>query len=218
MGLYWEICWSKYSHRLIYPLWSVQGCELFPSPFPSHKVLECLPPGTLLPGWSVCIVKFKIYFNDLVQCCLDVELKFSLSCRRTLWLCSWLFYYVTSVLQGIQDWRTPTLKATQFVAVQKYRVIHKSLRDFWPLWYSSRDGHTGGEHVNRGRDTPSFCPTLQVLNMSTFGDPADVNSVMKFLPQHCNIWQSIAATASTILCGSCGKAYGIGGMYTRSLM
>jgi hypothetical protein len=30
-----------------------------------------------------------------------------------------------------------------------YRVIRKSLRDFWPLWYSSRDGHTEGEHINR---------------------------------------------------------------------
>ena len=30
----------------------------------------------------------------------------------------------------------------------KYRVIHKSLRDFRPLRYSSRDGHAEGEHVN----------------------------------------------------------------------
>jgi len=50
-----------------------------------------------------------------------------------------------------------------------YRVIQKSLRDFRPLQYSSRDGHAEGEHVNRGRDTPSFCPTLQVLDMSTLG-------------------------------------------------
>jgi len=38
---------------------------------------------------------------------------------------------------------------------RKYRVIHKSLRDFRPLRYSSRDGHAEGEHVNRGTDTPS---------------------------------------------------------------
>ena len=62
----------------------------------------------------------------------------------------------------------------------KYRVIHKSLRDFRPLRYSSRDGHAEGEHVNRGRDTPIFCPTLQVLDMSTLGDAADVNPVIKF--------------------------------------
>jgi len=64
-----------------------------------------------------------------------------------------------------------------------YRVIHKSLRDFRPLRYSSRDDHVEGEHINRGRDTPSFCSTLQVLDMSTLGDAADVNPVIKF-PSH----------------------------------
>jgi len=48
-----------------------------------------------------------------------------------------------------------------------YRVIHKSLWDFQPLRYSIQDGHAEGEHVNRKRDTPSFCPTLQVLDMLT---------------------------------------------------
>ena len=48
-----------------------------------------------------------------------------------------------------------------------YKVIHKSLRDFLPLRYSSRVVHAEGEHVNRGRETPSFCPNLQVLDMST---------------------------------------------------
>jgi len=48
-----------------------------------------------------------------------------------------------------------------------YRVILKFLRDFRPLRYSSRDGHAEGEHVNRGRDNPSFCPALQVLDMLT---------------------------------------------------
>ena len=64
----------------------------------------------------------------------------------------------------------------------KYRVIHKSFRDIRPLRFSSRDVHAEGEHVNRGRDTPSFCPALQVLDMSTLGDAADVNPVTKFLP------------------------------------
>ena len=63
-----------------------------------------------------------------------------------------------------------------------YRVIHKALGDFRPLRCSSQVGHAEGEHVNRGRDTPSFCPTLQVLDMSTLGDAADVNPVIKFLP------------------------------------
>jgi len=55
-----------------------------------------------------------------------------------------------------------------------YRVIYKSIRDFQPLRYSNRDGHAEGEHVNRGRDTPSFCPTLQVLDIPTLGDAAYV--------------------------------------------
>ena len=62
-------------------------------------------------------------------------------------------------------------------------VIRKSIQDFRSLRYSSRDGHAEGEHVNRGGDTPSFFPTLQVLGMSTLGDEADVNPVIKFL-QH----------------------------------
>jgi hypothetical protein len=48
-----------------------------------------------------------------------------------------------------------------------YRVIHKSLRDFRHLRYSSRDGHAEGEDINRGRYTPSFCPNLQMLDMCT---------------------------------------------------
>ena len=75
----------------------------------------------------------------------------------------------------------------------KYRVIHKSLRDFRPLRYGSRDGHVQGEHVNRRRDTPSFCPILQVFDMSTVGDAADVNRVIKFLPHMCiaRVWQEL---------------------------
>ena len=49
--------------------------------------------------------------------------------------------------------------------IHTYRIIHKSLPDFRPLRYSSRDGHAEGEHVNRGRDTPSFCPTLHVVRV-----------------------------------------------------
>ena len=51
-----------------------------------------------------------------------------------------------------------------------YRVIPKTLRDFRPLRYSSRDGHAEGEHVNRGRDIQvsvlpyrcSICPPCSV--------------------------------------------------------
>jgi hypothetical protein len=78
----------------------------------------------------------------------------------------------------------------------EYRVIRKSLRDFRPLRYRSRDGHAEGEHVNRGRDTPSFCLTLPVLDISTLGDAADVNPLIKFL-------QSLLSTARC--CNVCGR-------------
>ena len=55
-----------------------------------------------------------------------------------------------------------------------YRVIRKSLRDFRPLRYINRYAHAKDEHVNKGRNIPSFCPTLQVLGMSTLGDAVDV--------------------------------------------
>jgi hypothetical protein len=45
-----------------------------------------------------------------------------------------------------------------------HRVIRKSLHDFRPLRYSSRDSHAEGEHVDRGRGIPSVFSNLQVLD------------------------------------------------------
>jgi hypothetical protein len=56
-----------------------------------------------------------------------------------------------------------------------------------PLQYSSQYGHAEGQHVNIGRDTPSFCPTLLVL---------DVNPVTKFLP---HTLQHLAVNSSDCL-------------------
>lgn len=92
-------------------------------------------------------------------------------------------------------------------------VIHKSLQDFRTLQYNGYDGDGEG-HVNRGRDIPSFCRTLQVLDRSTLGDVADVNPLIKFM----RTARSRAATASTILCHSCGTSHDIGSMYTWSSM
>ena len=77
-----------------------------------------------------------------------------------------------------------------------YMVIHKSLRNFRPLQYSNRDGHAEGEHDNRRRGTLIFYSTLQPLDISTFGDGADVNSVIKFLPHKCNVCGRLTAAAS----------------------
>ena len=89
---------------------------------------------------------------------------------------------LSSEMLGVVDRYLRTFRDNLSVPSLKYRIIRKSLRDFRPLRYSSRDGHAEVEHVNRGRDTPSFCPTLQVLDMSTLGDATDVNPVIKFLP------------------------------------
>jgi len=92
-----------------------------------------------------------------------------------------------------------------------YRVIRKSLRDFRPLRYSNRDGNAEREHVNRGRDTPSFCPTLQVLNMSTLGDAACVKfgnfgkfqDTERFLiPCSRHVWSRLHPSGETCKCAT----------------
>ena len=39
-------------------------------------------------------------------------------------------------------------------------------------------------------ETLLVCPTLQVLGMSTLGDAAEVNTVIKFL-SHVRVWQEL---------------------------
>jgi hypothetical protein len=84
---------------------------------------------------------------------------------------------------------TRDIKTSGFTRSSIYRVIHKFLRDFRPLRYGSRDGHAEGQHVNRGRETASFCPALQVLDMCTLGDATDV----KFwqIPRHRQLTYSL---------------------------
>jgi hypothetical protein len=43
-----------------------------------------------------------------------------------------------------------------------YRVIHKSLQDFQPLQYSSRDGCAEGERVNRERHKKTWRDSLTI--------------------------------------------------------
>ena len=95
-------------------------------------------------------------------------------------------------------------------AAKVYRVIFKFLREFRPLRYSNRDGHVEIEHVNRGRDTPSFCPTLRVLDMSTLADATDVNPVIKFLLHTCKVcgrnlitWLTSAASPRMDISSTC---------------
>jgi hypothetical protein len=54
----------------------------------------------------------------------------------------------------------------------------------------------GSMLTERERDTPIFCPTLQVLDMSTLHDAADVNPAIKFLP---HMLQHLAVDSSDCL-------------------
>ena len=69
----------------------------------------------------------------------------------------WYFFHAEIIIKDYMN---------SYSLLLSYRVSHKSLRDFRPLRYSSRDGHAEGEHVNRRRDTPSFCPTFYLLMCS----------------------------------------------------
>ena len=75
------------------------------------------------------------------------------------------------------------IKSREEEAFRKYRVLHKSLRDFRTRLRNNQDRHGRKEHINRYRISPRLCPTLQVLDMCTLGDAAEVNPVIKFL-QH----------------------------------
>jgi hypothetical protein len=55
----------------------------------------------------------------------------------------------------------------------------------------------------------SICPTLVTRQMSIL--------LSSSCHTRCNIWQLKAATASTILCRSCGKSRGIGGTCVHTL-
>jgi hypothetical protein len=98
-----------------------------------------------------------------------------------------------------------------------YRVIHKSLRDFRPLWYSSRDGHaeerhskfltylTGARYVHplwRGRcQTCNQVPATHVAKVNHVAEGA------RTCPYHsCDegSWrQSLLSTARC--CNVCGR-------------
>ena len=122
----------------------------------------------------------KLYVDQRVKRIMDMgetrRVKIGGGARKRYSLSLILFnfyrkYLTKEALEVLEDSKI----GGQVICAVKYRVIHKSGRDFRPVRYSSRDGHAKGEHVNRGRDTPSFCPTLQVLDMSTLGDAAYVN-------------------------------------------
>jgi len=59
-------------------------------------------------------------------------------------------YKITRGRNKAVTMKTAVWEVTQCALINTsiYRAIHKSLRDFRPLRYSSRDGHAEGEHAN----------------------------------------------------------------------
>ena len=124
-----------------------------------HVTIITFPPQQCL-HWSISVSRY-MYFA-----CAVISVPKTMLQHRT----TFLFKHSEKKYNIFRIFRKKmTCLVCVFVCVYIYthRVIHKSLRDFQPLWYGSWDGHAEGEHVNRGRDTPSFCPTLQVLDIST---------------------------------------------------
>ena len=68
-----------------------------------------------------------------------------------------------------------------------YRVIHKSVKHFknsQQIDYSTDHGIT---YVDRERNSPSFCLYIsQMLNLSTFGNTADIYAIVHLIPHACH--------------------------------
>jgi len=136
--------------------------------------------------WSSCLFDWEMYPAvpyDASSTCEIIKIKWNKIKYNILYgalhmSLSFLYYFIflyLSFTYYILIYYTVLInKCKQDLVIikhcQLYRVIHKSLRDFRPLRYSSQDGHAEGEHVNRGIETPSFCHILQVLDMCTLGD------------------------------------------------
>jgi hypothetical protein len=122
--------------------------------------------------WSICCVRTPVVCSSLyvinrfvVEMLSEISI-WNCNCIESIIICR------VSVNMHIEICFTKQLYILMrsFFVICKYRIFRKSLRDIRPLMFSSRDGHAEGEHVNRGRDTASFCCALQVLDMSTVGD------------------------------------------------
>jgi hypothetical protein len=109
-------------------------------------------------------------------------------------VCKWqlIFGCWFIILTSRCTWRryTCTEKCQTYDFLFIYMVNHKSFRNFQPLQYSSGDGDAEGKHVNRRTDAPIFCPTLQVLDMSTLGDATDASFWQ--IPRHRTLSYSLS--------------------------
>jgi hypothetical protein len=112
--------------------------------------------------------------------------KYVLTIYHSLSECIECYIFKFSLMRSCYVWGNFCLFQSSDFRIMVYMVIHKSLRDFRPLRYSSRDGHAKGEHVNRGRDTPSFCPNLQGLWITLYPISLQVRRLLEMFKMSSN--------------------------------
>ena len=124
----------------------------------------------LFVSWNVFwVILCYIYLICVHKNCCSYIHNSYFKTLNTVILCYLCHSYNKTTLQNVQFLDVKALCCERAVMC---RVIHKSLRDFRTRLRNNQDRHGRKEHINRERDTPSFCPTLQVLDMCTLGDAA----------------------------------------------
>ena len=81
-----------------------------------------------------------------------------------------------------------------------YKVIHKSLRDFRPLRFSSRDGHAEGEHVS----CFSVPHTLHVCGRSLIAGLTSAASPRVDVSSTCKLGQKFGVSLPLLTCSPSG--------------
>jgi hypothetical protein len=68
----------------------------------------------------------------------------------------------------------------------KYRVIHKSVKHFKNSQQIDYTTDHGNSYADRDRNSPSFFYIIsQMLNISTFGNTADIYAIVHLVPHAC---------------------------------
>jgi hypothetical protein len=133
----------------------------------TYRAVTCIHIPKIHFPWrlyenDLYMVKQKLYFIAVMHdCATDLAEN-----TRRIFLIHYLknMHKIKQILYCHENWRCEGgfLKCMVILysckshrVALKYRVIHNSLRYFWPLRYSSRDGHTKGS-ISIGREPLKF--------------------------------------------------------------
>ena len=67
----------------------------------------------------------------------------------------------------------------------KYRVIHKSVKHLKISQQINYSTDHGSSYADRERNSPFFLHISQMLNISTFGNMADICAIVHLIPHAC---------------------------------